>query len=120
MLEPLAGELNRRVTAYSVAHEPAAKSAFLDRSASAIFSLWGKVEVIGGVSYFESVNLEEKVTHRVWVRWIRGLSRPQDLKNLIELEVDGLFYRVKRVTDANNGHRFTAIECEELGDAERV
>ena len=70
MIEPLAGELNRRVIAYSVAHSPASKTALLDKKSTVLFTLWGKLEVIGGVSYFESVNLEQRVTHRIWVRGI--------------------------------------------------
>lgn len=112
---PEIGELDRRVTAYSVSHAGRSGTSALDRRSSELFSLWGKLEVVGGVSYWESVNLESAVTHRIYVRYIPGKTRPQDLKHLVELKIGSVWYRARRVTDVNAEHRFTAIECEELG-----
>ena len=112
---PNIGDLNRRITAYSVSHA-GGKSALLEQTDAILFRLWGMVEVVGGTTYFDSANINEAITHRIWVRYVPGLSRPQDLRHLVELESEGIRYRVRRVTDANGAHRFIAMECEELGD----
>lgn len=118
MREPTAGELNRRIVAHIVGHAACGASA-LRKDTEVLFRAWAKVEVIGGASYFESVNLEETISHRFIVRYVPQLTRPQDMSRVTEIECEGLFYRVRRVTDMNGAHRFTAIECEELGTCPR-
>ena len=120
MILPLIGELNRRVTGYSVAHAGGSLVAALDRSTIQLFELWGKVSPVGSVSYYESVNLEQTITHRIFLRYIPGTSAPQDLAHLVEVECEGVWYRVRRVSDVNGQHRFTALDCEELGTDERA
>lgn len=116
MILPLIGELNRRVTGYSVSHSGGSLAAALDRSTSKLFELWGKVSPVGTVSYYESANIEQAITHRIFLRYVHGVSTPQDLAHLVEVECEGVWYRVRRVSDVNGEHRFTALDCEELGN----
>ena len=115
MLLPLIGELNRRVSGYGIEHSGGAVSASLTKKGEKLFELWGKIEPVGGVAYYESVNLEQTVTHRVWLRFVPGQSDPVSLAHLTEVEAEGVWYRVKRVTDVNGAHRFMCCECELLG-----
>lgn len=110
---PAVGEMNRRVTLHLVETIPVGESRINHQETSV--TTWGKIDVIGGSTYWESVSLEETVTHRVWVRYVQGRTRPQDLRHLTEVEVEGIRYRVRRTTDVNGVHRFTMLECEELG-----
>lgn len=114
MILPDIGDLNRRVLLLSVNHTPTGE-AELTKGHRTIAEVWGKVEINGGSAYWDSVNIDEAVTHRVYVRYVQNLTRPQDLKHLTELEIEGVTYRVRRCTDVNGAHRFTMLECEEVG-----
>lgn len=114
---PEIGELNRRVSLFRVNHEPIGDSA-LKGNREMIAELWAKREVIGGQNYWQSVNLSETVTHRFYVRWISGETRPIDLERITEIECEGIRYRVRRITDVNDAHRFTMLECEEVDYAD--
>ena len=116
MILPTIGELNRRAQLYSVSNEPTGKMS-LARSRDLIVEVWAKVEVIGGTYYWEMAQIEEKVTHRIWLRYVPRVTRPRDLTHLSEVDCDGARYRVRRITDVNNEHRFVMLECEEVSDA---
>ena len=61
------------------------------------------------------MNVEETVTDRFIIRYSKSLqTTPPSLKRMIELDCDGITYRVRRVTDMNGVGRFTALECEAL------
>lgn len=116
MILPTIGELNRRAQLYSVSNEPTGKAS-LARSRDLIVEVWSKVEVIGGAYYWEMAQIEETVTHRIWVRYVPRVTRPRDLTHLSEVDCDGSRFRVRRITDVNNEHRFVMLECEEICDA---
>lgn len=111
---PEIGELKRRIRLYAIVHEPDG-DAFVRPQKKLIGERWAKREIVGGVQYLESVNLEEAVTHRFYVRYAEGF-RPQDLGRLKSLECEGVSYRVRRVTDVDDLHRFTMFEAEEVSD----
>lgn len=110
---PLPGELNRRVRLISLSHKPVGENGLTEESRE-ICEFWGKVEVVGGSIYFDSSAINETLTHRIYIRWVKGETRPVDLQNLIEVECESARYRVRRRTDVNDAHRFTMLECEEL------
>ena len=112
---PSAGELNRRVTFHLIQTVPVGDSD-VEHQETTNVTTWGKVEVVGGSTYWESVSIEEAVTHRIWVRAVPDRTRPQDLRHLTEVEVEGIRFRVRRTTDVDNLHRFTMMECEELSN----
>lgn len=115
---PEIGELRRRVKLFGVKHSPD-DDAGLVTSTELIGEVWAKREIVGGVQYLESMNVEETVTHRFYVRYVPGL-RPQDLGHLSGLECEGVRYVVRRVTDVDDMHRFTMFEAEEVTDARSV
>lgn len=115
---PEIGELRRRVKLFGVKHSPD-DDAGLVTSTELIGEVWAKREIVGGVQYLESMNVEETVTHRFYVRYAPGL-RPQDLGHLSGLECEGVRYVVRRVTDVDDMHRFTMFEAEEVTDARAV
>lgn len=111
---PEIGELNRRVKLIAVSHGPSGDSA-LTENRRLLAEVWAKVEVNGGASYWDSVNVDETVTHRIYVRYVPKRTTPPDLRALTDVECEGIRYRVRRTTDVNGAHRFTMMECEELG-----
>lgn len=116
---PLSGELNRRIRLLSVTQKPIGESALEDVHEE-IATVWAKREVVGGQNYWQSVNLEETVTHRFYVRWVKSLTRPVDWAKIVEIECEEIRYRVRRVTDVNDAHLFTMLECEELGHGHAI
>lgn len=114
MREPTAGELNRRATIRLWQDVP--NAAFgLDQTFDAGYACWAKVEPVGGATYYGAKQTGDQVTHRITVRRVAGKTDPASVTGSHVVEIDGMRYRVRRVTDMNDGRRFTAIEAEELG-----
>lgn len=57
------------------------------------------------------------MTHRVIVRSMPGRTGPRDFKGVTELMVDGVLYRLRRVSDLGGLGRFTVLDVEEKTDA---
>ena len=113
MILPTVGELNRRASLYSVKTQPTAQGKH-ETAETPLWTCWAKVEVIGGSVYWDNVQTNEAVTHRIFIRQVKGKTRPQDLPKQVEIVCDGIRYRSKRVTDCNSAERFTLLECEVL------
>lgn len=117
MREPTPGEMTLRCTLYRVTHSPASGSMHT-RVRMPIWQCWCKLEVIGGSVYWDNQQTEDAISHRIIIRQCKGNTRPQDLPRLVEVECDGIWYRVKRVTALNAGRWFTLLECEVLNAAD--
>lgn len=114
MREPLSGEMNRRATFFSIKHVPSGDSDLL-KNGQTLFHAWVKVEVVGGLVYWENAQTSDAVTHRIFVRYVKDRSRPQDFSRITVIRIGDILYRAKRVTDVNESRRFTMLECEVLG-----
>lgn len=111
---PQIGEMRRRVAIYNVAFSSSGASALSEKRVL-MLEAWAKHEIVGGQNYWDSVNVEETVTDRFIIRYSKSLqTTPPSLKRMIELDCEGITYRVRRVTDMNGVGRFTALECEAL------
>lgn len=113
---PEIGQLNRRVKFEILTHDPSVDFGF-EGDVSETFEVWGRLEVVGGGTYWGSKQVDEAVTHRVWVRRIAGRTDHESLRAVTELVVVGRRFRARRIEDADGLERFTVIECEELGVA---
>lgn len=106
--EPAAGELDRRVTLRLRTDVPAP-----DFGVSLVFTdekkRWAKIEPVGSAVYTAGIQTEEKVTHRISLYFLDGLSDAHEVTHGKKL------YRIKRVADLNGTHRFSVLEVEELG-----
>ncbi|VWD15041.1 head-tail adaptor protein [Burkholderia contaminans] len=69
---------------------------------------WAKIEPVGAAVYSGSVQIDEKVTHRIYLRYLDGVTT--DYEVVYREQV----FRVKRVGDVNGVRRFTILEVEEL------
>ncbi|WP_412526094.1 phage head closure protein [Burkholderia lata] len=72
---------------------------------------WAKIEPVGAAVYSGSVQIDEKVTHRIYLRYLDGITT--DYEVVYREQV----FRVKRVSDLNGARRFTVLEVEELQHA---
>jgi hypothetical protein len=110
---PGAGELNRRAAFYRIDTVSADDSDATNRQ-TLLCKRWVKIEPVGASVWAGSVQVDEVVTHRIWVRQEKGVTRPQDLTHMIEVESEGIRYLAKRAMDLNGAHTFTLLECEQL------
>lgn len=108
MREPSAGELDRRITVRLRSDDPAP-----DLGLDSVFSdqknRWAKIEPVGTAVYANGVQTDVKITHRVILYYLKGMSDAHEVVH------GGSIYRVKRVADMNGSRRFTVLEVEELG-----
>lgn len=104
---PRIGELNRYVTLRRRSDSPVA-----DVDCEPVYDnvqrRWAKIEPVGTAIYSGSVQVGAAITHRIWVRYLDGLT---DAYEVVFRQSE---YRVRRVTDANYARRFTLLEVEEL------
>ena len=106
--EPHSGELNRRITLRLRSDAPAS-----DMGLEPVFSeprkRWAKIEPVGTAIYAHGVQTDNKLTHRITLRYHPGITDAHEVVHGQTL------YRVKRSADLNGAHRFTVLEVEDLG-----
>lgn len=107
LVEPGAGELNRRVTIRRRLDLPAADLG-LDQTFPETRKRWAKITPAGAATYAGSAQIGDLITHRVIIRYLDGITDAHEVVHGVRV------YRVKRVTDMNGGHRFTMLDVEEL------
>lgn len=108
--EPGAGELNRRVRIRRRADLPGADMG-LDPVFSERKQRWAQIEPVGTAVYAEGVQTDNKLTHRITLRFLKGVTDAHEVVH------GATIYRVKRSADMNGTHRFTTLEVEELGES---
>lgn len=106
--EPGAGELDRRIT-IRLRDDIPVDDAGLEQEFSQPRLRWAKIRAVGTAVYTDSVQTDDKITHRVWVRLLGGITTSH------EVVAGNVIYRVKRCAPWGAGKRFTLIEVEELG-----
>lgn len=106
--EPESGELDRRIT-IRLREDLPIDDAALDAVFSQPLHRWAKIRAVGTAVYTDSVQTADRITHRVWVRLLGGVTTSH------EVVAGGVVYRVKRSAPWGAGKRFTLIEVEELG-----
>lgn len=109
MREPTLGELDKRITIRRRLDIPAGDMG-LEQTFPAARPRWAKIEPVGTAAYAGSVQIEAVVTHRIYVRYLEGVTTAHEV-------VHGqTVYRLRRSMHMNGGRRFTALEVEELGN----
>lgn len=106
--EPESGELDRRIT-IRLREDLPVDDAELDAVFTQPRRRWAKIRAVGTAVYTDSVQTEDKITHRIWVRRLGGITTSH------EVVAGGVIYRVKRCAPWGAGKCFTLIEVEELG-----
>ncbi|MEX6662442.1 phage head closure protein [Pseudomonas sp. W2-17] len=103
-----AGDLNRRITIQRRTDYPA-EDMGLDSVLTLPRDRWAKIEPVGTAVYANGVQTDNKITHRVFVRYLQGVTVADEIAS------EGCIYAVRRVAAMNGGRRFTVLEVEELG-----
>ena len=103
-----AGELNKHVMLRRRDDVPA-EDMGLDSLFSEANPRWAKIEPVGSAVYTDSAQTENKITHRIFLRFRTGITTAYEVVHKDTL------YRVKRGFDMNGRGRFVVLEVEELG-----
>lgn len=111
MNNPTVGALNKRVRFDFRKSVPNKDAGFSNQTVES-FEVWGRVEDVGYQVFWDSSQIDQVVTHRIFVRRITGKTRPQDLTKLVLVSCEGLRYRVRRSMDIGGQERFTVIEAQ--------
>lgn len=106
--EPGAGELNRRITLRKRTDAPGADMG-LESSFSEQKQRWARIVPVGTVIYNEGLQTDNKVTHRVTLRWLSGIDSAWEVVH------GATVYRVRRAGSMNGELRFLLLDVEELG-----
>ena len=111
---PFAGELKHRVTLFRRVDTPSVdlRAVSVDTK---IGVYWAKIEAVGGMYFMQGLQQNQLVTHRIWIRWIKGKTDEHSLSHGVIIKCEGIVYEIVRVMDADNTRRFTVIEVQELG-----
>ncbi|WP_110995580.1 head-tail adaptor protein [Pseudomonas sichuanensis] len=107
-LEPGAGELDQRIT-IRLREDMPVDEADVESVFAEPRQRWAKLRAVGTAAYTDSVQTDDTITHRVWVRRIEGVTTSHEIVS------GSMVYRVKRSAPWGAGKRFTVIEVEELG-----
>jgi len=111
---PSIGELNRRVRLRVRADNAKADGPGIESQYDYTSESWAKIQAVGSAVYSGSVQSGVTVTHRVTMRFRKGIT---DAHEVVETFEDAeTIYRVRRVSDLGN-RRFSVLEVEELGQA---
>lgn len=112
---PESGELNRRVVVRRWSDN--ANAGFgIDQVYDAGLLRWAKIAPVVGVAYWGQKQIDECVTHRVWLRYGKG-TKPEDItgQHVIDHTEGKRRYRVVRSTNAGDAGQFTLVEVKDLG-----
>ena len=104
---PGAGKLNKRITVRERIDHPVGDSE-IEEGYSAQFKRWASIEPVGTGVYSGSVQTDTRITHRVIMRYLPGVTDSHEVVH------GSTVYRVRRSTAMKGENRFTVLEVEEL------
>lgn len=105
MREPSTGELDRRLTLRLTA-DYAVSDFDIKAEKSPEAKVWAQIVAVGTATYSAGVQEENKITHRITIRYRAPLTESHEL-------VDGTqVYRVKRCAPLGSARRFLLVEVE--------
>lgn len=113
---PTAGELAKRITLFRHVDVPTGHAS-AESEDTDIMTVWAKIEPTGSV-YWGTVQVEDKATHRIWVRSYAGRTDAVSISHGVWVRLGDRKYSIVRVTELNGEDKFTLIEVRELGTIE--
>lgn len=112
---PDVGELQRRVT-IRLWSDSANVDMGITPTFDAGITRWAKIEPVSGAAYWGSKQVDENLTHRIWIRWGTG-SKETDIgqQHVVDYPQGNQRFRVLRSTNVGDAQRFTMLEVKLLG-----
>lgn len=104
------GALDTRITIGEWRSEQFGTS--LEEVFTPINSVWAHVEPTRPLTFWlGKVQLDTAATHRITVRRMKSLTRPEELTGRHGVEIDGVKFKILRAFDLDGKRRFTVIEA---------
>lgn len=69
---------------------------------------WARIQPVGTAVYAEGQQTDHAITHRIWLRKIKGITTSHEVVHGEAL------YRILRSADLDGGNAFTILEVEQL------
>lgn len=77
--------------------------------------VWAMIETVDGVTIFDETNVEQIVTHNVYIRYITGMT-PEKWVNLLSVNGgDDVLLNILRVENFGENNRFYRMRCNLRG-----
>lgn len=111
---PEIGALNRRITLQRIETVVKPDAQFANRVQTE-FTVWGRIESVGSLIFWQTSQINSGITHRIFIRSVKGKTDAFAFKNISWASSEGLRYKIKRVFDLNASQRFTVLEVEADG-----
>lgn len=120
LTKPGAGELNRLVHLVRHISIPAEESSIsggapvLQDLGHEVQTIKGKLEAVGALTYWGAVQVGGSVTHRLYMREIKGVTDVRSLTQVVEMHIDGETYKLVRAQELDGAPRFVCcdVTCE--------
>jgi len=112
---PQSGELTRRVIIKHWIDYP--NDVFgITQEMSSDIQRWARIDPVNGAAFIDNENVEEKMTHKIWLRWGTG-SKPEDItrQHVVDYPLMNQRFRVLNTINVGDAQRFTLIEVKLLG-----
>ncbi|HCN72089.1 MAG TPA: head-tail adaptor protein [Pusillimonas sp.] len=106
---PGAGKLNKRVQIRLRQDIPVGLSSIQEQHPY-VFTRWASLVPVGTAVWAASVQTDEVVTHRCFIRYMDGITDQHEIVHSARV------YRVRRCAPLQGERRFLVLELEELGD----
>lgn len=72
-----------------------------------VATVWGRVEPLSGSEGLRAMQLEDRVTHRVTIRYRKGITASQRIK------FDSRLFNIRAVINVGERNRWLQLLCEE-------
>lgn len=108
-----AGEFRHFVMIRGISETPNDENS-LDQQYDAGRAAFAQITPIGNGIFYETVQTDDSVTHRILVNRRPDLTEVSVTANHV-VEYEGLRYRISRVSDYKGARRYVMMECECLG-----
>lgn len=114
MKAPQVGELDQRALVRLWQDQPAAMGFGIDQTVDAGVPAWIRLEPVGAALFYGTAQVEAGVTHRA-IAWRTAALCAGAVTGAHVVECAGMRYRVKRVTNMDQGRQFVLLDLTELG-----
>lgn len=79
-----------------------------------IKDLWAKIEALTGIMRFDSKQIGEEITHKIWIRYYKGLSSQNWMKWVDPTNNMTRNFMIRNIRDINERHQYLELLVQEV------
>jgi len=111
------GSLNRRISLLTrTLTPPTGGSVDFDEELTLSTSVWAMVQTPTGANIFDEVNIDRKVTHKISIRFIQGLTAETWIKLPSVTGGATVLLDILDIINLEENNRFMLLKCSLRGD----